>query len=79
MKKPKLTTYGHDQTIHGTHLVDVETDKDGKVVSVWFRCMALKFEQCTVGPDRARAMTEMYKENKFPNIHAVVVEDRREI
>lgn len=76
MKKPKLTTYGHDKTIHRTHLVNVETDERGQVVAVWFRCMALRFEQSTVGADRATVMKEMYKENKFPNIHAVVVEDK---
>jgi len=29
--------YGHDKTIHSTQKVNVELDKHGQVVAVWFR------------------------------------------
>ena len=68
--------YGHDKTIHRTEKVNVELDKDGKVVSVWFRCMALPFDQTIVDPIRAREMREMYRHNKgsIPKLLAVDVD-----
>ena len=32
-------------TIHATDYVDVETDQNGKVLAVWFRCSTLPFKQ----------------------------------
>jgi len=57
--KPKELRYGDDKTIHGTEHVNVET-RDGKVVSVWFRCMMLPFEQVEVGDKRAADMLSHY-------------------
>lgn len=55
--------YGYDKTIHGTTILNVEVDKKtGKVVSVWFRCMALPFDVREVGPERAKEMRRMTKE-----------------
>ena len=52
--------YGHDGTIHGTQLLNVEVDaKTGEVVSVWFRCCALPFDVHKVGKDRADEMRRM--------------------
>jgi hypothetical protein len=49
---------GEDRnTIHGTEFVDVET-RNGKVVSVWFRCSLLKFEQHEVDAYRANEMKD---------------------
>lgn len=48
--------YGHDKTWHQTGHLDVETDKDGNVVSVWFRCMMLPFKQTKVDEERANSM-----------------------
>lgn len=53
--------YGYGGTIHGTEHLDIEVDADGSVVSVWFRCMALPFQQTLVGRDRAAEMNSMYK------------------
>lgn len=53
--------YGNDSTWHKTEAVDVEVDQHGRVVSVWFRCMALPFRQSDVGPERANDMIRMYK------------------
>jgi hypothetical protein len=64
--------YGHDKTIHATKLVNVELDKDGKVVSVWFRCRALPFDQTVVDDDRAAEMRALYKQ-KIPELLAVDV------
>jgi hypothetical protein len=51
--------YGHNGTIHGTQKVNVEIDRTGRVVSVWFRCCALPFDQTVVGIDRATEMLTM--------------------
>jgi hypothetical protein len=67
--------YGHDGTIHGTQKVNVEVDKDGKVVSVWFRCMALPFDQTIVGYDRAEEMRTMSERvNSQFRLNAVDIE-----
>ena len=65
--------YGHDGTIHGTKLVNVEVDKDGKVVSVWFRCCALPFDQTVVDDERAEEMRAMYGSRPMPELLAVDV------
>lgn len=46
-EKPKEDFYGGDGTIHQTGHVDVQLNKDGDVVAVWFRCRMLPFEQST--------------------------------
>jgi len=72
--KSEKLHYGDDKTWHGTQLLNVET-KDGKVVSVWFRCMALPFDQTEVGEDRASEMEQMSKRiNLQYKLHAVDVE-----
>lgn len=48
--------YGDGGTIHDTTYLDVETDSDGRVVSVWFRCQLLPFHQVEVDEQRAEAM-----------------------
>ena len=73
---PKTTKlhYGDNKTWHGTQLLNVET-KNGKVVSVWFRCMALPFDQTEVGEDRAVEMEHVSKRiNQHYKLHAVDVE-----
>lgn len=67
----KVIHYGNNRTIHGTNHLDVEVDKDGKVVAVWFRCMMLPFKQTNVGDDRADDMRRASINSK---IHAVDVE-----
>lgn len=37
-------TYGGKGTIHQTSAIDVEVDHEGRVLSVWFRCMSLPFQ-----------------------------------
>lgn len=37
--------YGGDKTIHSTGTIDVQLNKDGDVVAVWFRCRMLPFTQ----------------------------------
>ena len=70
--------YGHDKTIHRTTALDVETYK-GKVVSVWFRCMALPFQQDEATEERANQMERMSKEiNEKEEIHAIDIK-RREV
>jgi hypothetical protein len=63
--------YGDNRTIHGTDHVDVETDEKGNVVSVWFRCMMLPFEQTKVKQHRAMDMLSAYKRRPW-SILAVV-------
>lgn len=62
-------------TIHATEQVDVETDENGKVVSVWFRCMMLPFQQATVDDYRAKEMISAYEQGHVPTLIAVEVED----
>lgn len=67
--------YGHKNTLHQTQRVNVELDKDGKVVSVWFRCMALPFDQIVVDPARASKMRRMSREiNQKYKLNAVDIE-----
>ena len=63
--------YGHDKTIHRTGEVNVELDKAGKVVSVWFRCMHLPFTQDIVDDRRAEEMRAAYATNPSRPIEAV--------
>lgn len=46
--------YGNGGTIHGTTQLDVETDADGNVVAVWFRCQQLPYRQTRVDDRRVR-------------------------
>ena len=65
--------YGGNGTIHGTTELDVET-RDGKVVSVWFRCCLLPFRQTEVDKSRADEMTQAYKqEGVVPRMDGVTV------
>ncbi len=43
--------YGHDRTIHRSGHLDVETDDNGNVVAVWFRCLSLPFKQVRTSKD----------------------------
>lgn len=45
--KPVPGFYGGNGTIHSTGTVDVQLNKDGDVVAVWFRCRMLPFTQST--------------------------------
>lgn len=65
--------YGHNRTIHGTEHLDVEVDQHGKVVAVWFRCMALPFEQVKASEDRAVEMEGMYAGLHIKKLVAVEV------
>lgn len=53
--------YGGDNTIHQTEQLQVEVS-NGRVVSVWFRCQMLPFEQVDVGGSRVDEMTD----NPYP-------------
>lgn len=66
-----VRTYGHSGTIHRTEVLNVETDKSGNVVAVWFRCQALPFDQTTVDGQRAKSMAGM----TVPRLVAVEVID----
>jgi hypothetical protein len=67
--------YGDDKTIHRTQQVNVELDKNGKVVSVWFRCMTLPFTQTIVDNSRAEEMINAYKISPPKSLNAVIVGD----
>ena len=70
--------YGHDKTIHHTTGVDVEIDRTGKVVSVWYRCMRLPFTQSVVDDRRAAEMREAYIVQEPLPILAIEFEDSEE-
>lgn len=66
--------YGDGGTIHHSMHLDVETDGDGNVVAVWFRCQPLPFRQSQADPNRAEEMTRMY-EGFHTELHGVEVKD----
>lgn len=68
--------YGGNGTIHSTGLVNVEIDKNGKVVSVWFRCCMLPFDQTIVEKSRADEMRRAYAEGKIPSLVGVEILDK---
>ena len=73
--KTEIINYGDNRTIHGTTKLDIETDSDGIVVSVWFRCMSLPFKQRIVDNERAAEMNRMSdRVNDTYKLHAVKVE-----
>jgi hypothetical protein len=65
--------YGFDKTIHRTKLLNVEVDKNGKVVSVWYRCMLLPFDQTIVDDYRANSMNHCYEQNPPPDIEGIAL------
>ena len=67
--------YGYNKTIHRTGEVNVELDKDGKVVSVWFRCMHLPFTRDVVDDGRAASMRSAYEQNPGRQIVAIEFDD----
>lgn len=64
--------YGDGGTIHHTNVVNVETDKKGNVVSVWFRCAMLPFDQRIVSEERAKSMRSV---TNLPAIHGIEFKD----
>lgn len=65
--------YGDGGTIHGSTDLDVEV-RDGKVVSVWFRCQMLPFNQRNVSAMRADVMERAYQ--GYPNVLITGIEVR---
>lgn len=65
--------YGDEGTIHRTGVVNVELDKHGRVVAVWFRCAMLPFTQTTVGWNRVKSMRQIYDAGTLMPITAVVL------
>ena len=52
--------YGHGNTIHQTTHLDVEIDRKGRIVSVWFRCMLVPYQVTLVDDVRAEEMDAAY-------------------
>lgn len=70
-----LRYYGSDMTVHSGGEVNVELDKYGMVVAVWFRCQPLAFTQTRVEEQRAHEMLGMYMRDAPPPIEAVVLRE----
>lgn len=75
-KRPIERVYGHDKTIHQNESLDVEVDKDGNVVAVWFRCQPLPFRQSDATDSRASEMRRMYGDDLGDRLVAVTIRDR---
>ena len=76
-RKINHSFYGGRKTIHNNNYLDVSTRK-GKVVSVWFRCLALKFEQSEVDDNRAKEMELMYKsKDSIQGIDSIIIESEK--
>ena len=67
--------YGHEGTIHQTNEVNVELDKHGRVVSVWFRCAPLPFTQERVDDARAQELDRLYADMEPHKIVAIEFKD----
>lgn len=70
-----MRTYGLKGTIHSTTHLDIEVNKKGQVVAVWFRCQTLPFKQSNVDQARSNEMTNAYAGNWMPELHAVQLKD----
>lgn len=68
--------YGGEATIHNTNNLDVEVDRYGNVVSVWFRCQRLPFKQVKVDANRALEMRAL-GHSPVVELHGVEVRDAR--
>lgn len=69
--------YGNEGTIHGTQKLNIEIDKRGGVVSVWFRCCALPFDVTVVDEGRAIEMANMSdRVNKHTKLNAVDIDNK---
>jgi len=69
--------YGDGGTIHGNMSLDVEVYK-GKVVSVWYRCAMLPFEEHKVNKQRAEEMrngTDLPAINGIELLHSARLND----
>lgn len=71
-------TYGFNGTIHHSEQLDVETDHNGEVVAVWFRCMPLPFQQTYCDGRRADSMRDLNREGNLSRLVAVEVIDGNE-
>ena len=73
------TPDGDRNTIHASTDLNVEVDKHGIVVAVWFRCIALPFDQTVVDGPRAREMRHAYADGQaVTKLHAVIIDDPKE-
>lgn len=72
----EIRYYGGDGTIHADGEVNVELDKRGNVVAVWFRCQPLAFTQSTASAARTEEMLRMYQAGTVPGLDAVVVREK---
>lgn len=68
--KKGVRHYGDEGTIHRTGEVNVELDRSGQVVAVWFRCAMLPFTQHVVDEQRAQDMRR-HPVTKLPRITAI--------
>jgi hypothetical protein len=59
-------------TIHGTRNVNIEVGPDGKVVSVWFRCMLVPFDVDFVDTRRAAEMRDAYTRDGVLPVDAII-------
>ena len=66
-------------TIHHSGFLDVEIDRDGDCVAVWFRCLRLPFKTTKVDTERAEEMLAAYQRDPAPSLIAVEVADENEL
>lgn len=66
--------YGNADTWHHSTALDVETDKQGNVVGVWFRCQLIPFKQHIVDDARSSEMARAFKDLNV-ELHAVKLKD----
>lgn len=71
--------YGNNGTVHGTEKLNIEVDRKGNILSVWFRCSTLPFDVTVVNKDRANEMRKHHEEAEkggtFRPLLGVVLDD----
>lgn len=63
--------YSGERTIHRNGELDVELDKDGHVVAVWYNCQVLPFRESVADDRRADEMRRMYSDDEIPDLLSV--------
>jgi hypothetical protein len=66
IEKLKNLEYKRLNTIHKQGILDVEVNINGRVIAVWYNCLALPFRQTTsrASKERETEMDKMYKDFK---------------
>jgi hypothetical protein len=66
--------YGRNDTFHRTKKLNIEVNRNGDVVAVWFRCAMIPFDVTVVDDERAADMGGAYTDPRCPISKLIAVE-----